>query len=194
MLNRPWSGSIEQQDWRIHVKRYHIPPLPIDPTLLEKAHHLRGRQISRNVNHEYAEVASLGDRLADRLSEIAGSWSFILFFLAFILSWALINTSVLITHAFDPYPYIFLNLMLSMLAALQAPVIMMSQNRQAQKDRIQADLDYHVNLKAEAEIAALHHKLDDLREMQWAELVDIQQEQIRLLEQMVAGLQHGKDE
>ena len=101
-----------------------------------------------------------------------------------IIGWVLLNTFIL-TTGFDPYPYIFLNLMLSMVAPLQAPIIMMSQNRQSDKDRINADLDYHINLKAEAEIATLHHEIDLLGQVKWADLVSIQQEQIRLLETII---------
>ena len=130
---------------------------------------------------------TLGERLADRIAAFGGSWTFILLFLASLVGWAVLNTEILGPRhaAFDPYPYVFLNLMLSMLAALQAPIIMMSQNRQAAKDREQAAQDYEVNLKAEVEIRALHDKLDLLREAQWAELVRQQEEQIRLLQALL---------
>ena len=105
----------------------------------------------------------IGVRLADSIARIGGSWSFIVSFLVFLAIWALTNTLLLGAESFDPYPFIFLNLLLSMLAALQAPVIMMSQNRQAERDRIDAAHDYEVNLKAEIEIMALHEKLDELR-------------------------------
>ena len=139
--------------------------------------------VSRNASEDYEEALTFGDRLADRLAVFGGSWTFILLFLGLLLAWIGLNTVVL-THiggAFDPYPYIFLNLILSMLAALQAPVIMMSQNRHAAKDRAAAQHDYEVNLKAELEILALHEKIDTLREQQWAELVAMQREQIQLL-------------
>ena len=109
---------------------------------------------------------TLGERLADRVAVFGGSWAFIGLFIGVLLAWCAINTLLLTRDAaFDPYPYIFLNLMLSMLAALQAPIIMMSQNRQAKKDRLNALNDYEVNLKAELDIMALHDKLDDLRVM-----------------------------
>jgi len=119
----------------------------------------------------------------DRIAIFGGSWTFILIFLALLLAWIVLNTIVLahIGKPFDPYPYIFLNLILSMLAALQAPVIMMSQNRYAAKDRVAAQHDYEVNLKSELEILALHQKVDTLRQQQWLELVAMQQEQIELL-------------
>jgi uncharacterized membrane protein len=103
-----------------------------------------------------------GERLADRVAAIGGSWSFIMGFGLFLMSWAVVNSVVLATRAFDPFPYIFLNLMLSMLAALQAPVIMMSQNRHAAKDRMDAQRDYETNVRAEEEIASLHEKIDRL--------------------------------
>ena len=137
--------------------------------------------ISRNAHQEFEESLTFGQRLADRIAIFGGSWTFILVFLSLLLFWIVLNTIVLARKPFDPYPYIFLNLILSMLAALQAPVIMMSQNRYAAKDRIAAQHDYEVNLKSELEILALHRKVDTLREQQWLELVAMQQEQIELL-------------
>jgi uncharacterized membrane protein len=143
--------------------------------------------ISRNTNLEYEESLTLGQRVADRIAIFGGSWTFILLFLSGLVLWVVLNTVVLanLGKAFDPYPYIFLNLILSMLAALQAPVIMMSQNRYAAKDRVAAEHDYEVNLKAELEILALHQKVDALREQQWVELVAMQREQIQLLTKLV---------
>ena len=118
---------------------------------------------------------------------VNGPLQLILLFLSLLLLWIVLNTVVLarLSKPFDPYPYIFLNLILSMLAALQAPVIMMSQNRYAAKDRIAAAHDYEVNLKAELEILALHRKIDTLREQQWVELLAMQQEQIQLLTKLL---------
>ena len=166
---------------------------PIHPSLLEKARTMRGKQVTQNANEEYEETITLGDRLSDKFSEIAGSWAFIIFFATVIISWVLLNSFIL-TTSFDPFPCVFLNLMLSMLAALQAPVIMMSQNRQSNKDRLNADLDYHVNLKAEAEIATIHHEIDLLGQVKWADLVTIQQEQIRLLETIIDQLTSNSPE
>ena len=118
--------------------------------------------IARDLNEAFDDRLSLGERLADRVAAIGGSWSFIVGFGVFLAAWAVLNVVVLAANAFDPYPFIFLNLLLSMLAALQAPVIMMSQNRQAAKDRLAASLDYEVNLKAETAIAELHDKVDRL--------------------------------
>ena len=145
--------------------------------------------ISRDTNREFEESLTVGQRLADRIAIFGGSWTFILIFLAVLLAWVVLNTAVLgrVGRPFDPYPYIFLNLILSMLAALQAPVIMMSQNRYASKDRVAAGHDYEVNLKAELEILALHRKIDMLRQEQWLELLAMQREQIELLTRLLDG-------
>ena len=113
-------------------------------------------------NELFEARLTFGERLSDRVATIGGSWRFIIAFSLFLVVWAALNTLLLAASAFDPFPYIFLNLMLSMLAALQAPVIMMSQNRQAAKDRLDARLDYETNLRSESEIASLHEKVDAL--------------------------------
>ena len=145
------------------------------------------RHISRNTNREFEKKLTLGQRLADKVAAFGGSWTFIIIFAAILFSWITLNTLMLARHnsSFDPYPYILLNLFLSMLAAAQAPVILMSQNRQGVKDRLDAAHDYEVNLKAELEILSLHEKIDELREMKWAELMTMQQEQIRLLTELL---------
>ncbi|ORE97257.1 DUF1003 domain-containing protein [Aurantimonas sp. 22II-16-19i] len=127
------------------------------------------RPITSELKPPAPQSASFGDRMADRLAEIGGSWGFIVSFVAFLLAWAVINTVILASAAFDPYPYIFLNLVMSMLAAIQAPIIMMSQNRAAARDRREASRDYEVNLKAEIEILGLHDKLDRLRDLEISE-------------------------
>lgn len=150
--------------------------------------HLTKRlHVSRNAQRDFEDTLTLGQRWADRIAVFGGSWTFIILFLALLLAWIGLNTFVLARwgQPFDPYPYIFLNLILSMLAALQAPVIMMSQNRYAAKDRVAAEHDYEVNLKSELEILALHQKIDALREQQWAELVAMQQQQIQLLTRLL---------
>jgi len=146
-------------------------------------HILQRSHVARNINKEFDEQLTFGQRLADRVASFGGSWTFIMIFGAILLFWVILNSAVLARYnqAFDPYPYILLNLFLSMLASIQAPIIMMSQNRQAAKDRLDAAHDYEINLKAELEIASLHAKMDELREKQWAELVAMQQEQINLL-------------
>jgi uncharacterized membrane protein len=125
----------------------------------------RRLSVSRNVNRDYDEGLSFGERLADMVASFGGSWTFLIIFALVLVAWVALNSLVLASSgvAFDPYPYILLNLFLSMLAAVQAPIIMMSQNRLAARDRLQATHDYEVNLKAEIEIMALHEKLDEMR-------------------------------
>ena len=155
----------------------------------------KGLHISRNAFKEHEEKLTAGQRLADRVASFGGSWPFILLFMFVLLSWIILNTYILAgwNRTFDPYPYILLNLVLSMLAALQAPVIMMSQNRHSEKDRIDAAHDYEVNLKAELEIMSLHHKLDALREVQWNELVTVQEEQMKILKQLTEEIRTLKN-
>jgi uncharacterized membrane protein len=149
---------------------------------------LKRATISRNPVAAGPDDRTFGERLADRIAQFGGSWTFILLFLGALGCWVVLNTVILASRGggFDPFPYILLNLFLSMLASLQAPVIMMSQNRQSAKDREDASNDYEVNLKSEIEIRHLHEKLDDLREKQWEALVQMQREQIELLKSMVA--------
>ena len=146
-------------------------------------------RISRDVNSAFDEKQTFGDRLADRVARFGGSWTFIVLFLGTLGAWAVLNSVVLAWYsaAFDPYPYIFLNLMLSTLAALQAPVILMAQNRQATRDRLAAGHDYEVNLKAELEIMGLHEKLDRIRSQHLEELLRTQQEQLGLLAQLAGA-------
>ena len=152
--------------------------------------HLAERKpISRNVAKAFSDQSTFGQRIADRVTAFGGSWTFISIFGAVLFLWILLNFLLLIQlgRTFDPYPYILLNLVLSMLAAIQAPIILMSQNREADKDRLGAEHDYEVNLKAELEIMALHEKLDLLREKQWSELISIQQEQLKFLSRLMEG-------
>lgn len=152
------------------------------------AHHLAERtHIARNVSQDYSEQMTFGQKLADKVASFGGSWTFISIFAVVLVIWIFLNSFILIRYSsksFDPYPYILLNLFLSMLAAIQAPIILMSQNRQAHKDRLSSEHDYEVNLKAELEIMTLHEKMDLLRDKQWSELISIQQEQLRLLSQL----------
>lgn len=136
--------------------------------------------IAQDINQSFDEKRTTGQRLADKVAEFGGSWTFIIVFGVILAAWVAFN-SLLATRAFDPYPYIFLNLVLSMLAAVQAPIIMMSQNRQAAKDRLDASHDYEVNLKAEIEIMALHEKFDQLRSNELRGLIEKQQQQIEIL-------------
>lgn len=140
--------------------------------------------VSKNPEVEIHEGLTFGQRLADRIAAFGGSWSFIIFFSLVMLSWMFVNSFLLITHPFDPYPYILLNLALSGLAALQAPVIMMSQNRQESRDRQRALNDYQVNLKAELEIRQLNQKMDHLLTHQWERLMEIQSIQMEVMEEL----------
>ena len=127
-------------------------------------------------------VEPLGDRVADIVAAFGGSWTFIFLSVLVIIVWMVVN--VVMAKPFDAYPYIFLNLVLSCLAALQAPIIMMSQNRQAAHDRMDMVHDYEVNTKAELEIVALHTKLDEIREEKWIQLMKLQEEQLLLLSKL----------
>ena len=139
--------------------------------------------IARNLADAAAAAPTRGQRAADAVASFGGSWVFVGLFASVMLGWVGLNAWLLAARgaSFDPYPYILLNLFLSMLAAIQAPIILMSQNRQSEKDRLSAEHDYEVNLKAELEIMLLHDKLDALRETQWAELLQLQQRQLELL-------------
>jgi uncharacterized membrane protein len=137
--------------------------------------------LASNVDEEFEQSWSFGERLADRIAAFGGSWAFLICFGIFLALWIAINSAVLLWRPLDPYPFIFLNLILSCLAAIQAPVIMMSQNRQEEKDRIRSRHDYQVNLKAELEIRHLHEKVDHLLSHQWERLVQIQELQLELL-------------
>ena len=160
------------------------------------AHHITEKTpISTNIVQDFSEQMTLGQKMADKVASFGGSWIFIIIFMVVLVMWIILNSFILIklrSGSFDPYPYIFLNLILSMLAAIQAPIIMMSQNRQAYKDRLSAEHDYEVNLKAELEIIALHEKVDSLKQEQWRELIAIQEEQLRLLSQLVEDLKKNK--
>jgi uncharacterized membrane protein len=145
------------------------------------------RTVTRDVEAEYERELSLGERLADMVAEFGGSWTFICTFSGVMVVWMIVNTFLLRGRAFDPFPYILLNLVLSTLAAVQAPIIMMSQNRQASKDRARAEHEYEINLKSEIEIGQIHKKLDDLRESRWNDLVGQQQKQTEYLERLLAG-------
>jgi uncharacterized membrane protein len=160
------------------------------------AHHITERTpISENVIQNYTEQLTFGQKMADKVASFGGSWVFIILFMLVLMAWIVLNSFILIklgSRSFDPYPYIFLNLILSMLASIQAPIIMMSQNRQAHKDRLSAEHDYEVNLKAELEIIGLHEKVDSLRQEQWKELILIQEEQLKLLRALIENLQKNQ--
>ncbi|WP_372683182.1 DUF1003 domain-containing protein [Desulfosarcina sp.] len=148
--------------------------------------------LTSNLNEEFVSKLTLGEFMADRIATFGGSWRFIIVFGSVLVVWILINTIALAAKPFDPYPFILLNLILSCLAAIQAPVIMMSQNRQEAKDRLRSEHDYRINLKAELEIRHLHEKVDHLLSRQWERLAEIQQIQIELLAE-VAALKKVRD-
>jgi uncharacterized membrane protein len=159
----------------------------LDERARKVARHVAQRtHIARNLAKDDATPPSRGQRAADAVASFGGSWTFVGLFAAAMFIWVALNAFLLAQRGqtFDPYPYILLNLFLSMLAAIQAPIILMSQNRQAEKDRLSAEHDYEVNLKAELEIMLLHEKLDLLREKQWSDLLQIQREQLGLLTAM----------
>ncbi|HUW51493.1 MAG TPA: DUF1003 domain-containing protein [Sulfuricella sp.] len=156
-------------------------------TSLEKevVESLRQHEIlSMNVDAESEKAWTFGERLADKVAAFGGSWTFLICFAVFLAAWVVMNSAVIYWRPVDPYPFIFLNLILSCLAAIQAPIIMMSQNRQEAKDRLRSEHDYQVNLKAELEIRHLNEKLDHLLSHQWERLVQIQQVQIQMLSQL----------
>lgn len=148
--------------------------------------------LSKNINEVYEERLTFGQRAADLVAQFGGSWAFILLFFLVLVAWMWVNTAALV-RPFDPYPYILLNLVLSCLAAIQAPIIMMSQNRLAEKDRLRAENDYEVNLKAELEIQQLHQRLDELKMQSWQELWQIQTRQLELLENLTRSIEGGKE-
>jgi uncharacterized membrane protein len=145
---------------------------------------LKHEVVTKDINSEFSKELGLGDRLADRVASFGGSWKFIIFFGIIIAFWVSINAILLATRPFDPYPFILLNLVLSCVAAMQAPVIMMSQNRKEERDRLRGEHDYKVDLKAELEIRHLHEKLDHLVTHQWQRLLEVQEVQLELLQEM----------
>jgi uncharacterized membrane protein len=150
--------------------------------------------LTADLNKAFDARETLGERIADRVASFGGSWTFILLFAGVLFAWVTVNTVGMIRRPFDPFPYILLNLVLSCLAAIQAPIIMMSQNRQEAKDRLRAEHDFRVNLKAELEIRHLHSKLDLLLTHQWQRLLEIQQVQTDLLNEIAearAPRRHG---
>src|SRR5438094_3564375 len=140
--------------------------------------------LSSDISKQFERKLTFGERLSDHIAEFGGSWKFLISFGAVLVVWIAINGVILVTHAFDPFPFILLNLILSCLAAVQAPIIIMSQNRAEARDRLRAENDYKVNLKAELEIRHLHEKIDHLLRRQYNRLFEIQQIQIELLEEI----------
>jgi uncharacterized membrane protein len=188
-------NTMNQKVDEISEKHFRVKYEQLSKQEKHVAHHLAEKTpIARNVAQDISEQQTFGQRLADKVAAFGGSWTFISIFAVVLIVWVLLNSFILIRYSesFDPYPYILLNLFLSMLAAIQAPIILMSQNRQAYKDRLSAEHDYEVNLKAELEIMALHEKIDLLRDKQWSELISIQQEQLSLLSQLIKDLKKNQ--
>jgi uncharacterized membrane protein len=140
--------------------------------------------ISRDIDTEAKESSTAGQRIADKVAAFGGSWTFVIIFCSILMVWMLFNSIAYTQNPFDPFPYVLLNLVLSCVAALQAPLIMMSQNRQEVLDRKRSEHDYHVNLKAELEIQELHEKLDNYLLHQWNRLLQIQQTQIEMIQEL----------
>ena len=152
-----------------------------------------GETVAEDVTAAYAGRRTLGERTADALASFGGSWTFILTFLLVLVLWMTANLGGVLARPFDPYPFILLNLVLSTIAALQAPVIMMSQRRIEAKDRLRAENDYKVNLKAELEIRHLHEKIDQQLSHHWERLAEIERMQIEILEEMAADARGGRE-
>lgn len=141
--------------------------------------------LSKNINNEYTSDLNLGQKIADKVAKFGGSWKFIISFCTVLVLWIAVNTILLVKKAFDPYPFILLNLVLSCVAAIQAPVIMMSQNRQEEKDRLRSEQDYQINLKAEIEIRNLKEKIDYMSR-EWLKLMETQQIQTEMIEELLS--------
>jgi uncharacterized membrane protein len=141
--------------------------------------------VATNLNAEVAEQKTFADVMADRIATFGGSWRFVIVFISVMMVWIAVNSLPLFQTSFDPYPFILLNLALSCIAALQAPIIMMSQNRQERRDRMRAEQDYKVNLKAELEVRLLMNQLDQLRSHQWQRLLEIQGIQTNLMQEIL---------
>jgi uncharacterized membrane protein len=141
--------------------------------------------VTENLNLAFEKDLTLGQHVADRVADFGGSWTFIIIFFVVLVLWMAVNTSYILTKPFDSFPFILLNLVLSCLAAIQAPIILMSQNRQEARDRLRSEHDYQVNLKAELEIRHLHEKVDVLMKHQWQKLLEVQQIQMDLMREMV---------
>ena len=187
-----WSDQsyICQDDYKIFMMKYVSGIIEEESGQLEELNKevlesiRQGEVISSDINKSYTENLTIGDKISDKVAMFGGSWIFITSFFIILLLWIILNSVLLINKAFDPYPFILLNLILSCIAAIQAPIIMMSQNRQEAKDRIRSENDYKVNLKSEIEIRTLHEKIDHLLLDQWAKMVKIQELQIEMLDEI----------
>ena len=146
----------------------------------------REETVAENIEEQWEDKRTIGEQIADVVADFGGSWGFIIIFFGILVVWMALNVWMAARGAFDPYPFILLNLVLSCLAAVQAPIIMMSQKRQEEKDRLRAENDYQVNLKAELEIRHLHEKIDHLLNRQWERLAEIQQIQLEIMQDLAS--------
>jgi uncharacterized membrane protein len=154
----------------------------LDNEVIESLH--QHEILASNIEEQFERKLTFGERLSDQIASFGGSWRFIILFGVVLVVWIILNAALLLNRGFDPYPFILLNLILSCLAAMQAPIIMMSQNRAELRDRLRSENDYKINLKAELEIRHLHEKIDHLLRRQYNRLFEIQQIQIELLEEI----------
>ncbi len=154
----------------------------LDNEVIESLH--QHEILASNIEEQFERKLTFGERLSDQIATFGGSWRFIILFGVVLVVWIILNAALLLNRGFDPYPFILLNLILSCLAAMQAPIIMMSQNRAELRDRLRSENDYKINLKAELEIRHLHEKIDHLLRRQYNRLFEIQQIQIELLEEI----------
>jgi uncharacterized membrane protein len=154
----------------------------LDNEVIESLH--QHEILSSDISKQFERKLTFGERLSDQIASFGGSWRFIILFGVVLVLWIILNAALLLNRGFDPYPFILLNLILSCLAAMQAPIIMMSQNRAELRDRLRSENDYKINLKAELEIRHLHEKIDHLLRRQYNRLFEIQQIQIELLEEI----------
>jgi uncharacterized membrane protein len=183
-------GYICMDDYR-HYREEHIQDMleaekgQLSDLDIEVVNSIKDKELlTKNINDEFNKDLTFGERVSDAIAEFGGSWKFIISFGVLIILWIVINASALLSESFDPYPFILLNLLLSCLAALQAPIIMMSQNRQEAKDRMRAEHDYQVNLKAEMEIRNQNEKIEIFMR-EWTKLIELQDMELELLEEIL---------
>lgn len=191
------SGHICKDDYNAFKMKYVIKLIEEEKGSLEGLEEAVVKSIEANdiltINtHVKKEPVKIGDRIADEVALFGGSWKFIILFFTFLSVWILINSIILLLKPYDPYPFILLNLILSCLAAIQAPIIMMSQNRKETKDRRQAENDYKINLKSEIEIRALHEKVDHLLLDQWSKMMQIQEVQLEVLDEIRTNVEKNE--
>jgi uncharacterized membrane protein len=167
---------------RVQMSRERDELTKLEHEVIESLH--ANESVVEDMNAEFDKNLTFGEKLADQVAAFGGSWTFIMLFFAVLSAWVIGNSLYWLYHPFDPYPFILLNLVMSLLASIQAPIIMMSQNRAGARDRLQAENDFKVNLKAEIEVRALTEKIDQLLHNQWARMMEIQQIQMEMLQDL----------